>query len=153
MKTGTLLGVVVFGTAVLVVGGLLLKDIIEKNDSQTHQEIDQWVDRRVAESIGQKLETSPSKILQALTEGHNRELLQDIHQLIESARLIFHKSSSLAKVTVIFRVSYKDGTSLSAQIEKDWDDLPSTIRREFLRTNETNITVPWNLPLANTQLT
>lgn len=153
MKISTLLGIVVVGTTVLLIGGLLLKDITEKNAAQIDQELNEWVERLLSESLSNKLDASPSFILQTLKNGDNYELIQEIQQSLKSVNLIFQKKSSLTDVEVVLKVLYQDGTFLSAQSERNWDDLPSTIRKEFLQTNEKSITVPWDLPLIKTQLT
>ena len=104
-------------------------------------------------SLSKKLDASPSHIMRTLTKGEDTALSQRIQHLIISVELVFQRRSSLSTVEVVLNANFKDGTSLSANTERAWDDLPSTIRKEFLKTNDTKITVPWNLPLVNTQLT
>jgi hypothetical protein len=150
MKIGALLGFTVVGTTALVVGGLLLKEVMVKNELRTQKDLDEWVDQLLAESLSKKLERSPSSIFQTLTRGEDVELNRKIKTLIESVELVFQHDSSLSKVEVFLNASFQDGTSLSANTLRVWDDLPFAIRKEFLKSNDTSITVPWNLPLVNT---
>ena len=153
MKIINSLGFVIVGAAVLFVGGFFLKDIVEKNEAQIEKDLNDWVDRLIAESLSKKVDASPSTILRTLTKGENAPLTQKIQQLIKSVDLVFQRRSSLSKVEVILNASFQDGTSLSVNIERAWDDLPATIRKKFLKTNNKSITVPWNLPLVNVQST
>lgn len=151
MKIGALLGFTVVGITVLVVGGLLLKEVIDKNELRTQKDLDEWVDKLLAESLSRKLHYSPSSIFQALNRGEDTELSRKITELIQSVELVFQRGSSLSTVEVFLTASFQDGTSLSANTQRTWDDLPFIIRKEFLKSNDTRITVPWNLPLVNTQ--
>ncbi|MGB3640705.1 MAG: hypothetical protein WBA39_24485 [Rivularia sp. (in: cyanobacteria)] len=151
MKFSALLGFTVVGTTVLVVGGLLLKGVIDKNELRTQKDLDEWVDKILAESLSKKLNYPPSSIYQTLTRGEDVELNRKIKTLIQSVELVFQRRSSLSKVEVFLTASFQDGTSLSANTQRVWDDLPFIIRKEFLKSNDTRITVPWNLPLVNTQ--
>jgi hypothetical protein len=153
MKIINLLGFGIAGTIVLVVGGLVIKEMIDKNETQVKNNLDQWVDRLLAESLSRKLNYSPSSILQTLTKGEDVELTRRITELIESVELVFQRRSSLSTVEVFLNARFQDGTSFSASTQRTWDDLPFAIRKEFLKRNDTSITVPWNLPLVNTQST
>ncbi|BAZ24927.1 hypothetical protein NIES4073_58270 [Kalymmatonema gypsitolerans NIES-4073] len=153
MKIINLLGFGIVGTIVLVVGGLIIKGMIDKNETQVKKDLDEWVDRLIAESLSRKLDYSASSIFQALTKGEDTELTRRITELIESVELVFQRRSSLSKVEVFLNASFQDGTSFSANTQRTWDDLPFPIRKEFLKRNDTSITVPWNLPLVNSQST
>ena len=145
MKISTFLGLAFAGATVLVVGGLLLKEIVEKNEAQIEKDWNKWINKILAESLSKKLDASPSHIMRTLTKGEDTTLSQRIQQLIKSVELVFQRRSSLSTVEVFLNASFQDGTSLSINTEKAWDDLPSTIRTQFLKTNDTRITVPWNL--------
>jgi hypothetical protein len=149
MKIINLLGFGITGTVLLVVGGLFIKEIIDKNETQVKNDLDEWVDRLLAESLSRKLDYSPSYIFRTLTRGEDTQLTRRITELIESVELVFQRSSSLSTVEVFLNARFQDGTSFSANIQRAWDDLPFTIRKEFLRSNDTSITVPWNLSLVN----
>ena len=145
MKISTFLGLAFAGATVLVVGGLLLKEIVEKNEAQIEKDWNKWINKILAESLSKKLDASPSHIMRTLTKGEDTTLSQRIQQLIKSVELVFQRRSSLSTVEVFLNASFQDGTSLSINTEKAWDDLPSTIRTQFFKTNDTRITVPWNL--------
>lgn len=151
MKFINLLGFGIAGTILLVVGGLFIKEITDKNEAQIQEDLDGWVDKLLAESLSKKLDYSPSYIFQTLTRGEDIELTRKIKNLIQSVELVFQSGSSLSTVNVFLNALFQDGTSFSANKQSSWDDLPFTIRKEFLKTNDTSITVPWNLPLVNTQ--
>lgn len=153
MKIINLLGFGIAGTIVLIVGSLVIKEIIDKNEAQVKNNLDEWVDRLLAESLSRKLDYSASSIFQALTKGEETELTGRITELIESVELVFQRGSSLSTVKVFLNASFQDGTSFSANTQRTWDDLPFAIRKEFLKSNDTSITVPWNLPLVNSQST
>jgi hypothetical protein len=87
--------------------------------------------------------------LQTLTKGEDTELTRRITELIESVELVFQHHSSLSTVEVFLNASFQDGTYFSAKTQRTWDDLPFAIRKEFLKRNDTSITVPWNLPLVH----
>ncbi|BDA67186.1 hypothetical protein CAL7716_013520 [Calothrix sp. PCC 7716] len=151
MKIINLLGFGIVGTIVLVIGGLVIKEMIDKSEVKVKNDLDEWVDRLLAESLSRKLDYSASAIFQTLTRGEDAELTRKITQIIESVELVFQRGSSLSTIEVYLNASFHDGTSFSASTQRTWDDLPFAIRKEFLKRNDTSITVPWNLPLVNTQ--
>ncbi|MBH8577070.1 hypothetical protein I8752_29630 [Nostocaceae cyanobacterium CENA369] len=151
MKIINLLGFGIAGTILLVTGGLFIKEMIDKSDIKVKNDLDEWVDRLLAESLSRKLNYSPSSIFQALNRGEDTELTRKITELIESVELVFQRRSSLSTVEVFLNASFQDGTSFCANTQRTWDDLPFAIRKEFLQRNDTSITVPWNLPLVNSQ--
>lgn len=153
MKISALLVFAVAGTAALVVGGFFIKEIIEKNEAQVEQDLNEWVEQLLSEALSKKLDISSSSILETLTKGENAPLTQKIQQLIKSVELVFLRGSSLSVVEVVLNASFTDGTSLSVSTQRVWDDLPSTIRKQLFKTNDTSITVPWNLPSVNMQST
>jgi hypothetical protein len=153
MKIINLLGFGIFGTILLVAGGLFIKEMIDKSEVQVKNNLDEWVDKLLAEFLSRKLNYSPSSIFQALNRGEDTELSRKITELIESVELIFQRGSSLSTVEVCLNASFQDGTSFSANTQRTWDDLPFPIRKEFLKRNDTSITVPWSSPLVNSQST
>ncbi len=119
----------------IVVGSILLKDFAGKSDTKNQQELDRWIHKMLAKSLAEKLSKSATSIMQALENSGDIELIRDIKNIVRRIDLTFTRhSSSLSKIQVQLEADYSDGTFCSATIEKDWDELPQEIRKEFIQT-------------------
>ncbi|MBF2090583.1 MAG: hypothetical protein IGR80_09150 [Synechococcales cyanobacterium K44_A2020_017] len=151
MKLSSLFWLGLVGITATVAGGVLLSKFSESADMENQQDLDTWVDHLLAESLSKKLSISSSSVMKILNGSADIEIAQEVSNLVRNAELVFQRQSSESIIKVSFSARYKDGTSLSATRERSWDDLPSSIRREFLKSGSREIKVPWHLPLVDTQ--
>jgi len=95
----------------------------------------------------EKNSNAPLKTVLQLFQGlPNDELLAEIQNILDSVTLNFTKHSP-SSIPLRIEIKYKDGTSYSVTIEKDWDSLP---RRIFTKGSKT-VSLLWNMPLKNTK--
>lgn len=152
MKINLWVWIGIAGIAVVAVGGLLLKHFAKETEVANQQDIDEWVDKMLAKSLGRKLNQPTELILQLFSDSADVELTNSIQNAVRTVELTFTRQSSVSKVQVRLNASYNDGTSFSAATEKDWDELPGVIREQFLRTGEQVVRCPWNLPLIKADI-
>lgn len=132
---------VIAGLTALVVG---LKYISERTDIETQAEIDTWVNQRLAEALGRKLSQPAQVVGDALKKPSASPLAEQIEQIVQSVTVTFQRLSS-SKFQIQLALLYKDDTAFSTAIEKEWDDLPATVRKEFLQTEHQTVRRTWSL--------
>jgi len=136
------------GTATLLIGAFALSAGSKHTDRQTQQAIDSWIEDMLAASLSEKLSLPASDIRSVFSGSGSSEATLKIEDFIHSIRLFFSQQSP-ASAKLLLRAQYRDGTSFSASVQRNWDDLPSDIRAAFLKTNQQEISVPWELPSEN----
>jgi len=124
----------------VVVGSILFKDFAEQSETKNQRELDRWVHKMLAKSLEMKLSKPAVLIQRALENSGDIELIRDVKNIVRRVDLTFTRhSSSLSEIQVQLEANYSDGTSFSATIEKDWDELPQQIRKEFIQTGSSMI--------------
>jgi hypothetical protein len=151
MKLSPLIWFTLTGISVVAVGGFFLKKISENLDAENQQNLEDWVDKLLADSLGRKLSVSPSLVMKSLHSPDDNGLIRDISSLLGDVELIFKRQLSGSSIRITISAQYTDGTSFSANMDSQWDNLPSTLRREFLASGSREIRVPWHLSLVETQ--
>lgn len=129
------------GLTVIVVG---LKYILDQTDTEAQSEIDTWVNQRLAEALSKKLNQPVQAVGDALKDSTTSPLAKQIEQVVQSATVTFQRLSS-SKFQIQLDLLYKSNTAFSTAIEKEWDDLPTTVRGEFLKTGHQTVRRTWNL--------
>jgi len=132
---------VIAGLTAIAVG---LKYISEQTDSETQVEIDTWVNQMLAEALGRKLNQPAQVIGDALEKSSASPLAEQIEQTVQSVTVTFQRLSS-SKFQIQLALLYKDDTAFSTAIEKEWDDLPATVRKEFLQTGNQTVHRTWSM--------
>lgn len=104
----------------------------------------------MAKALEKKLNVPLKTVLQLFQGSQDTDLLAKIQSIIDSVTLNFTKLSP-SSISLRLEINYKDGTSYSVTIEKDWDRLPDKVREEFLRKGSKTVSLLWNMPLKNTK--
>ncbi|HAA28563.1 MAG TPA: hypothetical protein DCE56_13855 [Cyanobacteria bacterium UBA8553] len=139
MWTGIKVALVIAGLIAIAVG---LKYISERTDIETQAEIDTWVNQRLAEALSRKLNQPAQVVGDALKKPSASPLAEQIEQIVQSVTVTFQRLSS-SKFQIQLNLLYKDDTAFSTAIEKEWDDLPATVRKEFLQTEHQTVRRTW----------
>ena len=136
----------------IVTGGIMFFDrLIKEAEKANRTDIDQWVDRELAEILARKLHQPVEKILQTLTESSNPELVTLINETVNSVTLTFTRQTGNLNVQVRLDVICEDETSLTITTEQNWDNLPESIRSEFIRSGRNTTYRNWDFPWVQTQ--
>ncbi len=141
---------IIIAVALAAVGIIWLKRLSEKSENENRNEIDNWADETVAKALEKKLNVPLKTVLQLFQGSQDTDLLAKIQSIIDSVTLNFTKLSP-SSISLRLEINYKDGTSYSVTIEKDWDRLPDKVREEFLRKGSKTVSLLWNMPLKNTK--
>ncbi len=137
---------------VVVTGGIMFFDrLIKEAEKANRTDIDQWVDRELAEILARKLHQPVEKILQTLTESSNPELVTLINETVNSVTLTFTRQTGNLNVQVRLDVICEDETSFTITTEQNWDNLPESIRSEFIRSGRNTTYRNWDFPWVQTQ--
>jgi len=139
MWTGIKVALVIAGLTAIAVG---LKYISERTDIETQAEIDAWVNQRLAEALSRKLNQPIQIVGDALKNPIASPLAEQIEQIVQSATLTFQRLSS-SKFQIRLDLSYRSDTAFSTAIEREWEDLPATVREEFLQTGHQIVYRTW----------
>lgn len=141
MWMGVKIALVVAGLTAIAAG---LKYISDQTDTETQAEMDTWVNQRLAEALSRKLNQPVQVVGDALKDSTSSSLAQQIEQIVQSVTLTFQRLSS-SKFQIQLDLLYKGDTAFSTAIEKEWDDLPATVRKEFLQTGHQTVRRAWSL--------
>ena len=137
-----------FGSiGIAVLGGIfLIKILIDKTEADNRNNLDNFFDYVIAEALANKLQTTKAVILPIVQGSSNPELEQKIENIVHSVRLLFKKRPQSSTVEVRLEIDYTDETSLATTVNKDWDEIPATVREQFLRTGNPEVCLPWAFP-------
>lgn len=118
----------------------------KQNEAETSSNIDRWFEERLAISLAEKLDESTEVVLATLRGASNPIIANKIREIIDSARLTFAREKSIDDVETRLNVDYMNGKSFSVATNWNWDELPGTIRSEFLRSDSKTVSLPWYFP-------
>ncbi|GGA18106.1 hypothetical protein [Okeania sp. KiyG1] len=133
----------------VVAVGIGIYFLTKQSETENRRNIDRWFEERLAISLAEKLGKSSQKILQTIRGSGNPTIIARIREIVNSARLTFTKLSSFNDVEIRLSVDYSNGTSFAVSKNWKWDELPETIRSEFLRSSSNLVTRPWDFPWDN----
>lgn len=126
-------------------GSAFAYKMIQKGESQNRDLIDKWVEDVLSNALSRKLNRPVSAIREALGDKYDAGLIVLINETVRSVSLLFSRISG-HKIETRLNLLYKDGTSFAATTEFDWDQMPETIRAEFLREGKADTTRDWYFP-------
>lgn len=141
MLTGFKVALFVVGIAAIAVG---LKYIVNQTNTETQAEIDTWVNQRLAEALSRKLNQPVQVVSVALKDPTVSPLAEQIEQIVQSVTLTFQRLSA-SKFRIQLDLLYRSDTAFFTTIEKEWDDLPATVRKEFLQTGSQTVRQTWSI--------
>lgn len=137
---------------IVVTGGIMFFDhLIKETEKANRTDIDQWIDRQLAEVLARKLHQPVDVILQTLTGTHNPELVILINETVNSVTLTFTRQAGNLNVQVCLDVVCEDETSFRITTEQNWDNLPESIRAEFIRSGRNTTYRNWEFPWVQSQ--
>jgi len=134
----------ILGIIVLVSGGFYF--LSKQNEIENRRNIDKWFEERLATSLAEKLEESTEEVLATLQGVSNPIITDKIREIIDSARLTFTREKSINDIEISLNVDYFNGKSFSIVTNWNWDELPQTIRAEFIRNDSKSASIPWYFP-------
>ena len=134
----------ILGIIVLVSGGFYF--LSKQNEIENRRNIDKWFEERLATSLAEKLEESTEEVLATLQGLSNPIITDKIREIIDSARLTFTREKSINDIEISLDVDYFNGKSFSIVTNWNWDELPQTIRAEFIRNDSKSVSIPWYFP-------
>lgn len=142
MWIGIRVALVIAGLTAIAVG---LKYISERTNIETQAEIDTWVNQRMTEALSRKLNQPAQVIGDVLKNPSSSPLAQQIEQIVQSVTVTFQRLSS-SRFQIQLDLLYEESdTTFSTAIEKEWDDLPATVRKEFLQTGHQIVRRTWSI--------
>jgi hypothetical protein len=137
---------------IVVTGGIMFFDrLIKEAERANRTDIDQLIDRELAEILARKLHQPVDVILQTLTGTHNPELVTLINETVNSVTLTFTRQTGNLDVQVCLNVICGDETSFTITTEQKWDNLPESIRSEFIRSGRNTTYRNWDFPWVQSQ--
>lgn len=134
----------ILGIIVLVSGGFYF--LSKQNEIENRRNIDEWFEERLATSLAEKLEESTEEVLATLQGVSNPIITDKIREIIDSARLTFTREKSINDIEISLNVDCFNGKSFSIVTNWNWDELPQTIRAEFIRNDSKSVSIPWYFP-------
>lgn len=136
------------GVAAIAVISIIVL-FVKKIETENRQNIDDFVDRAIAESLARKLNKPESAVLEVFQGSSNSELIAQIEDLILSVQLLFRKQPKSPNVEVRLEVNYTDETSFAITTNRGWDEIPGNVREQFIRTGIPEAICPWSFPWNN----
>ncbi|ETW94545.1 MAG: hypothetical protein ETSY1_34405 [Candidatus Entotheonella factor] len=140
-----LITIIIVGIAAAI-GVSQLRRLIHKSEISNRGRIEQWVDEAVARDLGQKLQKPPEIILKTFGGASNHELIAQIEEIIRTVEFVVSRLANNREAEIRLNINYKDGTDYSTKITRGWDELPQSIRSEFLKGGQTTVRRSWNYP-------
>ena len=134
----------ILGIIVLVSGGFYF--LSKQNEIENRRNIDKWFEERLATSLAEKLEESTEEVLATLQGLSNPIITDKIREIIDSARLTLTREKSINDIEISLNVDCFNGKSFSIVTNWNWDELPQTIRAEFIRNDSKSVSIPWYFP-------
>ncbi len=121
----------------------------KQNETETRANIDRWFEEKLAILLAEKLGESTEEVLVKLRGASHSIIADKIREIIDSARLTFTRGKSVNDIEISLNVDYANGKSFSVATNWIWDELPQTIRSEFLISDNKTVSRPWYFPWDN----
>jgi hypothetical protein len=136
------------GTVVVLTARLffLIRHLVRRGEAASRAALDGWADARLAECLAGKLREPAEVILRAVRGASGGDLAAAARAAVHSASLTFTRPRGSHQVGVRLEVVFTDGSSSAVAAERSWDELPTAIRDEFLRSGSEAIIRPWEFP-------
>lgn len=142
----------IIGTGIVLTGVFMFfEHLIKEAEKANRTEIDQWVDREISKILARKFLQPVDNVLKTLTEKPNPELVSLINKTVNSVTLNFTRQTGNLNVQVRLDIICKDETSVTITTEHRWDNLPESIRSEFIRSGCNTTSRNWDFPWIKTQ--
>ena len=142
MDTNTILTLVGISVAVLVLVGYLRRS----GERLNRQEIDNQVDRLVANALGDKLKIDREQVYRSLKQVQEPDIVAAVSDAVSDVRLLFTRDPDSRAVSLSVNILYRDGATFSATQTIGWDELPENIRGAFLRGDSRKVERSWTFP-------
>lgn len=138
-------GWVVLGVCVATGVGVLMR-LVSSIEAANRAEVEQWVDRTLAEAFGARLREPPARVLRVLNGAPDPELVRQIKEAVSSVTLTFSRNGAAGRVSLGLDVLYRDGDTFARRVEHAWDEVPESVRSEFLRRGGQTVERQWEFP-------
>lgn len=138
-------GWIVLGVCVAVGVGVLMR-LVSSVEAANRAGMEQWVNGTLAEAFGARLREPPARILRALNGAPDPELVRQIKEAVSSVTLTFSRNGAAGRVSLGLDVRYRDGDTFARRVEHAWDELPESVRSEFLRRGGQTVERLWEFP-------
>lgn len=138
-------GWIVLGVCVAAGVGVLMR-LVSSVEAANRAGMEQWVDRTLAEAFGARLREPPARVLSVLNGAPDPELVRQIKEAVSSVTLTFARNGAAGRVSLGLDVLYSDGGTFARRVEQAWDELPESIRSEFLRRGGPTVERQWEFP-------
>lgn len=143
----------IFVAGIIAAGGFVLFDRwIRETETANRSGIDDWIDNKLSDALADKLRQPAESILQALRGTPTSEVVKLIDNTVQSVTLSFTRLSGHLSIEIRLDVAYKDGTLFSTIAQQDWDNLPESVRAEFLRSGGNTACRVWEFPWSNMEI-
>ena len=135
---------------IAVIGvGIGIYFLTKQSEAENRRNIDSWFEEKLSISLAEKLGISSQEILQTIRGSEDPTTMTRIREIVDYARLTFTKLSSFNDIEIRINLDYSNGASFSVANSWKWDELPETIRSEFLRSGSNIVTRTWDFPWNN----
>lgn len=138
-------GWIVLGACVVAGVGVLMR-LVNSVEAANRADTERWVDGTLAEAFGERLRQPPARVLRALGGSPDPELVRRIKDAVRSVTLTFSRNGEPGRVSLGIDVLYKDGDAFARRTEREWDELPESVRSEFLRGGGGTVERQWDFP-------
>lgn len=138
-------GWIILGLGVAA-GIAVLMRVVSVVEVGNRAEMEQWVDQSLAESLGERLRKPPELILRTLRGAPDPGLVRLIESVVSAVTLTFVRGTGARGILLGLNILYKDGHNFARQVERSWEELPESVRSEFLRGGGMTVERPWEFP-------
>jgi len=107
-----------------------------------------WLDEVAYEVLARKLKIEKSSLIASISNNEH-SVITKCREVINGAQWAFIREGDKSQVKARLEMAFTDGTSSKTEIQKHWDDIPSFVRAEFLKTGNHSLSKEWVLPNAN----
>lgn len=135
-------------TTVVVIGLLIafLLRIITQKNREADQRMQKKVCEALAELVARRFKVPAHEAFSAISSADTQSrIYQWTKNELAQCRVIYTKSGS-GPVVMTILIAWKDSQETKIEEEQLWDELPSTIREHFIRTQRP-LSYDWNLPV------
>ncbi|GEM_PF-6485401 len=109
-------------------------------------ELMDWVDKAPYTLIAKRLHISEETFFEQL-RTNRAETLAKCATVFQAGTWHFtRKPDSASQIDAQVSLQFADGNTSSMQLTMHWDELPSIIRSEFIKTGEKSFSIKWVLP-------
>ena len=122
---------------------------MKRTEQETRDGVDRWVAETLATALAKDLGRDADDVARTLREEPEPAIVEELERAVRDVRVVFRRRAEAGAVDVSVEFRTADGRRRTLTGTHSWDDMPSPVREEMVRTGKRELERPWDFPWAH----